>query len=87
MIKKGAISEVKRLIKLKASKNSTAYKAIGIYEIKSFLSKKIEINEVIEKISIKTRQYAKRQTTWGRGHMTDWNFIKSGGLDKFLKNF
>ena len=58
---------------------------IGINEIKDFINKKIQISELIEKISIKTRQYAKRQTTWGRGHMSDWNKIKSNGLNQFLK--
>ena len=85
MIKKGAISEVKRFIKLKVPKAKTASKAIGIEEIRSYLEKKIEIIEVIEKISIKTRQYAKRQSTWGRGNMKDWNKIESDGLNKFLK--
>ena len=50
----------------------TASKAIGINEVRSYLNKKIEIPELIEKMSIKTRQYAKRQMTWGRGHMKDW---------------
>ena len=85
MIKKGAISEVKRFIKLKVPKDKTASKAIGIEEIRSYLEKKIEIIEVIEKISIKTRQYAKRQSTWGRGNMKEWNKIESDGLNKFLK--
>jgi len=85
MIDRGAISEVKRFIKLKVQKSMTASKAIGITEIKEFLSKKIQISELIEKISIKTRQYAKRQTTWGRGHMSDWNKIKSNNLNQFLK--
>ncbi len=85
MIKDGAISEVKRLIKLKLPKNKTSIKAIGIEEISSFLNKKIQIPEVIEKISIKTRQYAKRQTTWGRGNMISWNKLKSDSLEKFLK--
>ena len=85
MIKKGAISEVKRFIKLKVPKAKTVSKAIGIEEIRSYLEKKIEIIEVIEKISIKTRQYAKRQSTWGRGNMKDWNKIESDGLNKFLK--
>ena len=58
---------------------------IGINEIIQFLNKKIQISELIEKISIKTRQYAKRQTTWGRGHMSDWNKLKSNSLDRFLK--
>ena len=85
MIKKGAISEVKKFIRLKVPRTKTASKAIGIAEIREYLEKKIEISEVIEKISIKTRQYAKRQSTWGRGNMMDWNKIKSEDLNKFLK--
>ena len=85
MIKKGAVAEVKKFIKLKIARNKTANKAIGVNEIKDYLNKKIEIQEVIEKISIKTRQYAKRQDTWARGNMNDWNKIKSSNLNKFLK--
>ena len=85
MIKNGAILEVKKFIKLKVPRIKTASKAIGIAEIRDYLNKKIEISEVIEKISIKTRQYAKRQSTWGRGNMMDWNKIKSEDLNKFLK--
>ena len=85
MIDKGAISEVKKFIKLKIPKNKTASKAIGVSEIKEFLNKKIQISELIDKISIKTRQYAKRQVTWSRGHMSDWNKIKSNNLNQFLK--
>ena len=85
MIKKGAILEVKKFISLKVPKSKTAFKAIGIEEIRSYLNKKIQISHVIEKISIKTRQYAKRQATWGRGNMSDWNKIKSDSLNKFLK--
>ena len=85
MIENGAISEVKKFIRLKVPRTKTASKAIGIAEIRGYLEKKIEISEVIEKISIKTRQYAKRQSTWGRGNMMDWNKIKSEDLNKFLK--
>ena len=86
MVKNGVILEVKKFIKLKVPKLNTASKAIGINEIKEYLNKKFEMNDVIDKISIKTRQYAKRQSTWGRGNMKDWNKIKSEGLNKFLKN-
>ena len=85
MVEKGAVSEVKRFIKLKIPKNKSALKAIGISEIKEYLQKKIEIKDVIEKISIKTRQYAKRQSTWARGNMKDWNKINPNHLNKFLK--
>ena len=86
MIKGGAIMEVKRFLKLKIQPSKTAHKAIGIQEIREFLNKKIEISEVIERISIKTRQYAKRQFTWGRGNMMDWNKIRHNRLNNFLKN-
>ena len=85
MVKRGLISEVKRFKKLKVSRKMTASKAIGINEVSEYLSKKILISELIEKISIKTRQYAKRQMTWGRGHMKDWIKIESNSLNKFLR--
>ena len=85
MIKLGAILEVKKFIKLRVPKNKSLSKAIGISEIKQYLQKKIQTDQLIEKISIKTRQYAKRQSTWARGHMKDWNKVHPVGLDKLLK--
>ena len=85
MIKLGAILEVKKFIKLRVPKNKSLSKAIGISEIKQYLQKKIQTDQLIEKISIKTRQYAKRQSTWARGHMKDWNKLNPVDLDKLLK--
>jgi len=85
MIKSGAIEEVKKLAKLRISKNKSLNKAIGVNEIKQYLQKKIQIEQLIEKISIKTRQYAKRQSTWARGNMREWNKINPEGLNKLLK--
>ena len=87
MLKSGAIQEVKRFLKSGVSKNKSASKAIGINEVREYLAKKIKKEEVIEKISIKTRQYAKRQNTWGRGHMQEWNKMNPNSLNKFLKKF
>ena len=87
MIKNGAVSEVKKFNQLKVQKNKTANKAIGISEVRDYIDKKIEINDVIEKISIKTRQYAKRQSTWARGNMQNWNKMNPIQLKNFLKNF
>ncbi len=85
MINTGAILEVKKFIKLRVSKNKSISKAIGISEIKQYLQKKIQTEQLIEKISIKTRQYAKRQSTWARGNMKDWKKVDLAGLDKLLK--
>ena len=60
-------------------------KAIGILEIKEFLEKKTDQKSVMEKISIKTRQYAKRQMTWARGHMVSWKKIEPNRINNFLK--
>ena len=86
MIKTGAIKEVKKLIKLKVKKNKIVHKAIGINEIKDYLSGKNNLNEMKEKVSIKTRQYAKKQRTWSRGHMSDWNILDHSELKKIINN-
>ena len=85
MLKQGAIGEVKKFLKLKIATEKTPNKIIGINEIKDFLNKKSDLNEVKEKITIKTRQYAKRQSTWARGQMKNWQKINPKALKKFLK--
>ena len=87
MLDMGAVLEVKNFLKLKISKNRSVSKAIGVIEIKDLIKKKIDEDEVIEKISIKTRQYAKRQSTWARGNMQNWNKMNPISLKKFLKKF
>ncbi|MDA8842312.1 tRNA (adenosine(37)-N6)-dimethylallyltransferase MiaA [Candidatus Pelagibacter bacterium] len=85
MIEMDAVNEVKRFIKLKVRKDRSVNKAIGIHEIKEYLEKRKDMPDVIEKISIKTRQYAKRQSTWARGHMMSWLKLSPQDLKKFLK--
>ena len=85
MMKKGAIKEVKEFLKLKIKKDNTSNKVIGVNEIRDFLIKKSSLDEMKERISIKTRQYAKRQATWARGQMFDWQKVNPKDLGKFLK--
>jgi tRNA dimethylallyltransferase len=85
MIESGAILEVKKFLKLRISKEKSISKAIGVSEIRDYIKKLIDKEEVIDKISIKTRQYAKRQATWARGHMSSWKKIEPKRLNNFLK--
>ena len=85
MIKNGAINEVKKYIKLKVRNDRSVNKAIGINEIRQYLNNEKKLEETIENISIKTRQYAKRQSTWARGNMNYWFKLKPSGLNNFLK--
>ena len=85
MIKKKCISEVKKFNKLKIKKNLSANKLIGVQEINDFLKGSISLEQCQELINIKTRQYAKRQNTWARGHMKNWNKLYSENLSILLK--
>jgi tRNA dimethylallyltransferase len=85
MFKNGAALEVKSFLKLKIPKDRSISKAIGVSDISEYLKKKTIKESAIEKISIKTRQYAKRQMTWARGHMIRWKKIKPNHLNNFLK--
>ena len=75
MFKQGAIKEVKNFNKLNVKKENSSTKVIGIREINDYIDGKSSIHETKEKIAIKTRQYAKRQSTWSRKHMNKWRSI------------
>jgi tRNA dimethylallyltransferase len=60
-------------------------KIIGLREIKSYLNKKTSLIEAKELIAQKTRQYAKRQLTWARGHMKSWEMIDSSDINDIFK--
>ena len=85
MMKDGAIKEVKDFLKLNLKSDSNIFKVIGIREIKEFIDKKTSMHDLKLNIVIKTRQYAKRQRTWSRGQMSDWQKFDAEALSKFIK--
>ena len=85
MFKEGVIQEVKSFNRLKVKKENSSNKVIGIKEITNLLDKKYTLEQAKELISIKTRQYAKRQNTWARGHMKNWNKLYSKDFSILLK--
>ena len=85
MIEEGAIKEVKKFIKLKIKKDLSVNKVIGIDELTQYLDEKINLDQAQELISIKTRQYAKRQATWARSRMTSWEKINPNKIDSYVK--
>jgi len=85
MFKNKCIQEVAKFNNLQLNKSLSANKLIGIQEISSYLRKLITLNQCKELINIKTRQYAKRQNTWARGHMKNWNKLYSKDFSILLK--
>ena len=84
MMKNGAIQEVKDFLKLNLKSDNNIFKVIGIREINEFIDKKTSMNDLKQNIVIKTRQYAKRQRTWSRGQMNDWQKFDAQALSKFI---
>ena len=85
MFKKNCIDEVKKFNALKLNKSLSANKLIGVQEINNYLKGSITLAQCKELINIKTRQYAKKQNTWARGHMKNWNNLYSKDLSNLLK--
>ena len=85
MIEEGAIKEVKKFIKSKIKKDLSVNRVIGIDELTQHLDKKINLDQAQELISIKTRQYAKRQATWARSRMSSWKKINPIMISDHIK--
>jgi tRNA dimethylallyltransferase len=85
MLQKGAIEEVKKLSTKKIKKDFSVNKVIGVNELRQYLKKQMTLDEVRKLISIKTRQYAKRQATWARSRMLSWNKISPNKIPSWIK--
>ena len=81
----GCLEEVEKFNHLKLNKSLSANKLIGVREIRDYLKGIISADNCKELINIKTRQYAKRQNTWARGHMKNWNKIYAKDFNTLLK--
>ena len=66
MIEKGLIDEVSSLYEKYGESLLTSMQAIGYKEVVEFLKGNCTKEEMIEKIKMETRRYAKRQLTWFR---------------------
>ena len=83
MIEKGLIEEVEQLYKKYGEQLCTSVQGIGYKEVIDYLKGKYTKEEMIEKIKLETRRYAKRQLTWFRKIP---NIIWLNGLDDIQNN-
>jgi len=85
MFDDGAVKEVKDFLKMKVYRELSSNKIIGIKEIRDFLREKATLIETKKLIIQKTRQYAKRQFTWSRGHMKSWKLVYAPDINDLVK--
>ena len=85
IFKKRCIQEVRDFLKLGIDKSLSANKIIGVREIEEYLAGSMSMEGVIDAVNIRTRQYAKSQFTWARGHMKSWKMIYSSNSNDLFK--
>jgi tRNA dimethylallyltransferase len=67
MFKHGLVDEVKHLLDKWNSLSQTASQAVGYREVIEHLQTNCNLDETIEKVIARTRQFARHQETWFRG--------------------
>ena len=80
MFKGLVVDEVSDLLSKGYDDNKSIMKAIGVREIRSFLDKKIDLEECKNIIKKNTRNYIKRQLTWIKGN----NITQNIDIKKFM---
>ena len=66
MVDAGLIDEIRALLSRGLDRSCTALQAIGYKEFLTYLDGGATIEEAIEEVKLRSRQYAKRQLTWLR---------------------
>jgi tRNA dimethylallyltransferase len=73
MLEQGALDEVRALASRQLNPLLPAMKAHGVPWLIRHLKGELSLGEAAEGSIMDTRRYAKRQFTWFRGQMNDWN--------------
>ena len=87
MFSLGLIEETQILIKQGLRDNRNACQALGYRQVLDLLDGELSLESVVDKVKIKTRQFAKRQRSWFRNQMQcdllDWP--KDENVDSFCE--
>ena len=79
MFARGLVDETRELLKRGLAENKTAMQAIGYRQVAEHLRGERPLQETIELVKIKTRQFAKRQLTWFRAQKNlEWIELQPG---------
>src|SRR5688572_23620128 len=75
MFARGLVGETRELLKEGLERNRTAMQSLGYRQVIEHLRGERSLDQTIELVKQKTRQFAKRQLTWFR-HQLDLNWIR-----------
>ena len=78
MFARGLVGETRDLLERDLAENKTAMQAIGYRQVAEHLRGEYSLSETIERVKIRTRQFAKRQLTWFRRQLAgEWIELKA----------
>lgn len=75
MLAQGALDEVRTMLD-RYDPSLPSFKAIGVPELVGYATGSLSLDQAREQAAIATRRYAKRQRSWFRSKMQDWNQIE-----------
>jgi tRNA dimethylallyltransferase len=75
MLDRGAIAEVRQLLELNLDPDLPALRAHGVRELQAYLAGTVDLEQAVAKAKTESRRYAKRQMTWARRYMADWQWV------------
>jgi tRNA dimethylallyltransferase len=78
MVEVGAIEEVDALLALGLDPGLPAMRAHGVRELAGYLRGLSSREQAVAKAKTETRRYAKRQMTWLKRFMMDWDWVPDG---------
>jgi tRNA dimethylallyltransferase len=87
MAKAGVVDEIKDFVKKYPNYDGPLRSVLGYREIVSFLNNEISLAESLRLTLIKTRQYAKRQSTWFRNQMKTSVIVREFGDEVDLTRY
>ncbi len=82
MVRQGALEEARLLLGLDRALPAT--KALGIAQLQDYLLGRITLEGAIAEAQSATRRYVKRQMTWLRNRMKDWNWSEEPELGNII---
>jgi tRNA dimethylallyltransferase len=72
----GLVPETRKLLELDLGKNRTALQSLGYHQVVEYLEGKLTLEQAMDLVKLRTRQYAKRQMTWFRRQPgVQWLFV------------
>lgn len=89
MVDEGAIAEVAALLARRLPDDRPIMRALGVREFASVIAGETSLEAGIAAAAQATRQYQKRQATWGRSQAGDWPRLTAGDgmamIDEFTR--